>query len=35
MLWIHWRLALVSLALLPVMVLAIDYFRRMARKTPA
>ena len=33
MLWINWRLALVSLALLPVMVLAIDYFRRMARKT--
>src|SRR6185295_1541730 len=33
MLWINWRLALVSLALLPVMVLAIDYFRRMARRT--
>jgi ATP-binding cassette subfamily B protein len=33
MLWINWRLALVSLALLPLMVLAIDYFRRMARRT--
>ncbi len=33
MLWINWALALVSLALLPVMVFAIDYFRRMARKT--
>ncbi len=33
MLWINWALALVSLALLPVMVFAIDYFRRMARVT--
>ncbi len=33
MLWINWRLALMSLALLPVMVWAIDYFRRMARRT--
>jgi ATP-binding cassette subfamily B protein len=33
MLWINWRLALVSLVLLPVMMLAIDYFRRMARRT--
>jgi ATP-binding cassette, subfamily B, multidrug efflux pump len=33
MLWINWRLALMSLCLLPVMVLAIDYFRRMARRT--
>ena len=33
MLWINWRLALVSLALLPVMVWAIDFFRRMARRT--
>jgi len=33
MFWINWRLALVSLALLPVMVGAIDYFRRMARRT--
>jgi ATP-binding cassette subfamily B protein len=33
MLWINWRLALVSLALLPVMIAAIDYFRRMARRT--
>src|SRR5438132_1162114 len=33
MLWINWALALVSLALLPVMVFAIDYFRRMARIT--
>ena len=30
---IEWRLALVSLALLPVMVGAVDYFRRMARRT--
>lgn len=33
MLWIAWDLALVSLALLPVMVLAVDFFRRMARRT--
>jgi ATP-binding cassette, subfamily B, multidrug efflux pump len=33
MLWINWRLAVVSLALLPVMLGAIDYFRRMARRT--
>jgi ATP-binding cassette subfamily B protein len=33
MLWINWRLALTSLALLPVMVWAIDFFRRMARRT--
>jgi ATP-binding cassette subfamily B multidrug efflux pump len=33
MLWIDWDLALVSLALLPVMVAAVDVFRRMARRT--
>jgi ATP-binding cassette subfamily B protein len=33
MLWIDWRLALASLALFPVMVLAADFFRRMARRT--
>jgi ATP-binding cassette subfamily B protein len=33
MVWIDWHLALVSLALLPVMVAAVDYFRRMARRT--
>ncbi|HJQ83284.1 MAG TPA: ABC transporter ATP-binding protein [Candidatus Binatia bacterium] len=33
MLWINWRLALVSLAVLPIMIVAIDYFRRMARRT--
>jgi ATP-binding cassette subfamily B protein len=33
MLWINWALALVSLALLPVMVWAIDFFRRQARRT--
>ncbi len=33
MLWIDWRLALTSLALFPVVVGGIDYFRRMARKT--
>jgi ATP-binding cassette subfamily B protein len=33
MLWINWRLALVSLALLPVMVGAVDFFRRAARRT--
>src|SRR5207302_1078839 len=33
MLSLNWRLALTSLALLPIMILGIDYFRRMARKT--
>src|SRR5262249_42113996 len=33
MLWINWRLAVVSLALLPVMIGAIVFFRRMARRT--
>jgi len=33
MLWINWRVALASLALFPVMVLAVDFFRRMARRT--
>jgi ATP-binding cassette subfamily B protein len=33
MLWIEWELAIVSLALLPVMILAVDFFRRMARRT--
>ncbi len=33
MLWIDWRLALTSLAIFPVVVVGIDYFRRMARKT--
>jgi ATP-binding cassette subfamily B multidrug efflux pump len=33
MLWIDWRLALASLVLLPPMVFAIDFFRRMARRT--
>ncbi len=33
MLAIEWRLALVSLALLPLVVVAIDYFRRVARRT--
>jgi ATP-binding cassette, subfamily B, multidrug efflux pump len=33
MLWINWRLALVSLALMPVMIIAIDFFRRAARRT--
>jgi len=33
MLWLNWRLTLTSLALLPFMVLAIDYFRRAARRT--
>lgn len=33
MLWINWRLALVSLALMPVIALAIDFFRRAARRT--
>ena len=30
---IDWRLALVSLVMLPVMVVAVDYFRRKARRT--
>ncbi len=33
MLWIDWRLAVASLVLLPPMVFAIDFFRRMARQT--
>lgn len=33
MLWIDWRLALVSLALLPAMAAAVDFFRRAARRT--
>jgi ATP-binding cassette subfamily B protein len=33
MLWIDWRLALASLVLLPPMAFAIDFFRRMARRT--
>ena len=33
MLWINWRLALMSLVLLPFMVGAIDFFRRAARRT--
>ncbi len=33
MLWIDWRLALASLVLLPPMTFAIDFFRRMARRT--
>ncbi len=33
MLWINWRLALVSLALLPITAGAIDFFRRQARRT--
>jgi ATP-binding cassette subfamily B protein len=33
MLWINWRLALASLALLPLMAAAIDFFRRAARRT--
>jgi ATP-binding cassette subfamily B protein len=33
MLWIDWRLALVSLALLPFMAGAIDFFRRAARRS--
>jgi ATP-binding cassette subfamily B multidrug efflux pump len=33
MLWINWRLALVSLGLLPVSAIAIDFFRRQARRT--
>jgi ATP-binding cassette subfamily B protein len=33
MFWINWRLALISMALLPVMVGAVDFFRRAARRT--
>jgi ATP-binding cassette, subfamily B, multidrug efflux pump len=33
MLWIDWRLALASLVLLPPMTFAIDFFRRMTRRT--
>jgi len=33
MLWMDWRLALTSLALLPVIVAAVDFFRRQARRT--
>jgi ATP-binding cassette subfamily B multidrug efflux pump len=33
MLWINWRLALISLVLLPFTVAAIDFFRRAARRT--
>jgi ATP-binding cassette subfamily B multidrug efflux pump len=33
MLWIDWQLALASLVLLPPMTFAIDFFRRMARRT--
>ncbi|HEV7731298.1 MAG TPA: ABC transporter ATP-binding protein [Candidatus Binatia bacterium] len=33
MLWLDWQLALVSLVMMPVLVFAIDYFRRMARHT--
>ena len=33
MCWINWRLALTSLVLLPFMVLAVDFFRRAARRT--
>jgi ATP-binding cassette subfamily B multidrug efflux pump len=33
MLWIDWRLAVASLVLLPPMAFAIDFFRRMARRT--
>ena len=33
MLWINWELALMSMALLPVMVLGVDFFRRAARRT--
>jgi len=33
MLWINWQLAVVSLALLPAMLVAVDYFRRAARRT--
>jgi ATP-binding cassette subfamily B protein len=33
MVWIDWRLAVASLVLLPPMAFAIDFFRRMARRT--
>lgn len=33
MLWIDWRLALVTLSVVPVVLLAIDFFRRRARVT--
>ena len=33
MLWIDWRLALTSLALFPVIVAAVDFFRRQVRRT--
>jgi ATP-binding cassette subfamily B protein len=33
MLWMNWQLAIASLLLMPVMIFAIDYFRRMARVT--
>ena len=33
MMWINARLAIASLVLLPIMVVGIDYFRRMARRT--
>ena len=33
MLWIDWRLALTSLGLLPVIVGAVDFFRRQVRRT--
>lgn len=33
MCWMDWQLALASLALCPVMVFAVDYFRRAARRT--
>jgi ATP-binding cassette subfamily B protein len=33
MAWINWRLAVVSLLLLPLMAIAVDYFRRAARRT--
>lgn len=33
MLWIDWRLALVTLSVVPVLLVAIDFFRRRARET--
>lgn len=33
MVWIDWRLALASLLILPPVIFAIDFFRRMARRT--
>jgi ATP-binding cassette subfamily B multidrug efflux pump len=33
MLWIDWRLALVTLSVVPVLLIAIDFFRRRARVT--